>query len=265
MCWDKDPSCVSSPSIGGVHNEPVVSRELLRKVCEPFFDTMLDALQLALEQQQKQKYEDHMRSMQAMTQGRTTNLAPVPWVDDASTDIDDFGPGAFASLLSGASSEDEKSQIALAMPHEAVAVVPESLPQEAPETTTMVCRHWRSKGFCRMESKCKFQHPEHKRGVAGVKGGTSNAKSGDITGVECLGIRTTLSLTDALDKKEDQLRARVVAGTTKKSMGKPSRWHKEDATAQSKDEAGPSLFSEHDTSFVPCTSNVQFFVAPLYF
>jgi len=30
----------------------------------------------------------------------------------------------------------------------------------------MVCRHWKSKGFCKLEASCKFQHPEHKRGGA---------------------------------------------------------------------------------------------------
>jgi len=29
----------------------------------------------------------------------------------------------------------------------------------------MVCRHWESKGWCRYEGKCKFAHPEHKRGA----------------------------------------------------------------------------------------------------
>lgn len=30
--------------------------------------------------------------------------------------------------------------------------------------SAMVCRHWKSKGWCRLEDKCKFIHPEHKRG-----------------------------------------------------------------------------------------------------
>jgi hypothetical protein len=29
----------------------------------------------------------------------------------------------------------------------------------------MVCHHWKSKGWCRMEAECKFMHPDHKRGV----------------------------------------------------------------------------------------------------
>jgi hypothetical protein len=32
------------------------------------------------------------------------------------------------------------------------------------EKSVMVCRHWKSKGFCKLEDKCKFLHPDHKRG-----------------------------------------------------------------------------------------------------
>jgi len=42
-------------------------------------------------------------------------------------------------------------------------------PAEAPpgpgaEKSVMVCRHWKSKGWCRLGNDCKFLHPEHKRG-----------------------------------------------------------------------------------------------------
>jgi len=29
----------------------------------------------------------------------------------------------------------------------------------------MVCRHWKSKGWCRLDANCKFLHPDHERGV----------------------------------------------------------------------------------------------------
>jgi len=31
--------------------------------------------------------------------------------------------------------------------------------------STMVCHHWKSKGWCRLGTDCKFMHPEHKQGV----------------------------------------------------------------------------------------------------
>mmetsp|Transcript_43971 Transcript_43971/g.121667 ORF Transcript_43971/g.121667 Transcript_43971/m.121667 type:complete len:478 (+) Transcript_43971:79-1512(+) len=36
------------------------------------------------------------------------------------------------------------------------------------DKSVMVCRHWKSKGWCRMEADCKFLHPEHKRGTLGA-------------------------------------------------------------------------------------------------
>lgn len=33
------------------------------------------------------------------------------------------------------------------------------------EKSVMVCRHWKSKGWCRLDAQCKFLHPEHKRGT----------------------------------------------------------------------------------------------------
>jgi len=29
----------------------------------------------------------------------------------------------------------------------------------------MVCRHWKTKGWCKYQMNCKFMHPEHKRGI----------------------------------------------------------------------------------------------------
>mmetsp|Transcript_104577 Transcript_104577/g.207649 ORF Transcript_104577/g.207649 Transcript_104577/m.207649 type:complete len:512 (-) Transcript_104577:78-1613(-) len=39
------------------------------------------------------------------------------------------------------------------------------------DKSIMVCRHWKSKGWCRLEDRCKFLHPENKRG-----GGTARNK-----------------------------------------------------------------------------------------
>jgi len=33
------------------------------------------------------------------------------------------------------------------------------------QKSDMVCCHWKNKGWCRYQDSCKFQHPEHKRGV----------------------------------------------------------------------------------------------------
>jgi len=35
--------------------------------------------------------------------------------------------------------------------------------------TAVVCRHWKSKGWCRLGDECKFAHPEHKCGAGLIK------------------------------------------------------------------------------------------------
>jgi len=37
------------------------------------------------------------------------------------------------------------------------------------KTSTMICHHWKSKGWCRLGAECKFMHPEEKRGVSFIQ------------------------------------------------------------------------------------------------
>jgi hypothetical protein len=94
-----------------------------------------------------------------------------PTLDEESTEADDIG--AFASLLSGSASEvDTKSPETDAV---APLLLEHALPEEPEQSSDlvqdveknqMVCRHWKTKGFCRLESNCKFLHPAEKRGIA---------------------------------------------------------------------------------------------------
>lgn len=36
------------------------------------------------------------------------------------------------------------------------------------DKSTPVCRHWKSKGWCRLSESCKFMHPEQKRGTGAL-------------------------------------------------------------------------------------------------
>merc|ERR1712061_450568 len=52
-----------------------------------------------------------------------------------------------------------------------------SLKQSAEACTlpkSMVCRHWKNKGWCKYQTTCMFLHPEHRRGVAKKGGAKSN-------------------------------------------------------------------------------------------
>jgi len=123
-----------------------------------------------------------------------------PMCDEESTEVDELS--AFASLLSGPSSDRESVDAVEAQSSEAEAPTSLSMRQISDEDveqmseadrSSMVCRHWKSKGWCRLESNCKFLHPEHKRGVNAPKAcNGSSAKSGDISGTVCPTMSTTL-------------------------------------------------------------------------
>jgi len=134
-----------------------VSQEQLRTMCEPFFQQMVGALQQTLHH-----HPSHIQPMQYYR------------VDDASTEADDSC--AFSSLFSGASSPSSESDVL-----EVSEIKSEDSEGDA-DKSIMVCRHWKSKGFCRLESKCKFLHPQHKCGidvtVAGVPGMDMAAAAG---------------------------------------------------------------------------------------
>lgn len=222
MCWSKAPSFAAVNGVSqDVPVEPLISRELLRAVCEPFFEQMLTAVQESLLQAQKQQKNEEAQAMKPATQMmKPTSFQPVvrpvsrifgqldPMLDEESTEADE--PGAFASLLSGPSSEGESVDAVEAKSPESEVPLPmsptslECIEQTCdPEKSTMVCRHWKSKGWCRLQSNCKFLHPEHKRGISAPKGCGGSKNNGDISRVAHPGISTILSLSDAISTEVD--------------------------------------------------------------
>jgi len=222
----RNEMCVEAPT----YAQPLISRAFLKSVCEPFFDQMLTAVQEALEQQimqsqrQAQQQQQQMQAMHHMqnveTMGdvrspyrcqRWSPLDPLP--DEESTDVDEAG-GAFASLLSGPTSEDEGSDVVAKQAIEDEMALKSHGTDEdliELEKSTMVCRHWKSKGWCRMEENCKFLHPENKRGVSAPKGGSKgSATSGGMSSCpEGSGI-------SALECPADQLPPAPVGGRRKR-------------------------------------------------
>jgi len=158
FCVDASTSSRNEPG------QPLISRALLKAVCEPFFDQMLTAVQEAVEQQLMQNQLQQMqqqsidqlgderclRSSSLHFQQGACQLEPLP--DEESTDLDEVG-GAFASLLSGPSSEHQSEDEASdGLTHEmTLKSLPPShgLDDEAgaldSEKSIMVCRHWKSK------------------------------------------------------------------------------------------------------------------------
>merc|ERR1712070_199836 len=125
-----------------------------------------------------------------------------PMLDEESTESDDVG--AFASLLSGPSSESEGidgvNDQSLETDFSQRPMGSQALPEDSEqasdcEKSMMVCRHWKTKGWCRLEANCKFLHPEHKRGIAAPKGcGGGSINNGDISKAACPGMSTTSGL-----------------------------------------------------------------------
>lgn len=184
-----------------------VSKEFLRAVCEPFFDQMLVAVQQALQAQSQQSCQMPAPCWQQPAFTMRSQGSDEPSTEDRS---DIASEGAFSALLSGGSTppsgcvteeesvrsshpnirsradvqaktrddcedlEVQGSEEADAQNEELVSEPPQGSDQDK---SAMVCRHWKSKGWCRMEDNCKFLHPDHKRGV-----GFAIAKPGGING-----------------------------------------------------------------------------------
>lgn len=97
------------------------------------------------------------------------------------------------------------------------------------EKSVMVCRHWKSKGWCRLEDNCKFLHPEHKRGVGFVTG----TKAVGISGGQNVDISSSFVQGST---QSDQL-ALLSADGKKKSSKK--RKNKNKSASLSQDVTGP--------------------------
>jgi len=158
-----------------------LSKELLRRVCEPFFDQMLVALAEVLSAQSP--YMTAESDQYSLKVGSNADQLNEESGEEA-CDSQEFG--AFSSVLV----QDSPWQ---GLPQDGPMVLTqqqggsgdvESEQAQAgePEKTIMVCRHWKSKGWCRLGAACKFAHPDHKCGVGAPKGsgvGSGGARTGD--------------------------------------------------------------------------------------
>jgi hypothetical protein len=138
-----------------------VSHETLRVACEPLFEKLIVALQQAVQQ----------RPADAVWATKATYSTTFLRLDEESTEADDSP--AFASIFSVTSEgEDGIESVSDSIPTSICRRT--STVSEDPEKCVMVCRHWKTKGWCRLESNCKFLHPEHKRGVAAPTSGNKD-------------------------------------------------------------------------------------------
>lgn len=210
MCWSVTPIEFSD---GEPTYAASISQELLRAVCEPFFKQMLYSLE------QNLCAETHPGSDLSMIAQTMANAASISFqstfrshsqsavkldqtLDEESTETDDIS--AFPCLFSSSDEEDptkirsdEEESVG---GFDAKPTNAESAPSEQ-DCSPMVCKHWKSKGWCRLGSNCKFLHPEHKRGVAAPKSGNG----GGISGAACANMSNTASSQPLAADKEGNM------------------------------------------------------------
>lgn len=148
-----------------------------------FFEQMLVALEMSLHQQHAlnvQTYSDRAES-QSHVSAPFTSL-PLQQIEHRQPRVDEdcqsplAGGGAFSTLFGVSeapcvSSDDEPSNV-VELSHSRPGVPKATGDLDDPcdaDKSVMVCRHWKSKGWCRMEMGCKFRHPESKRGTTAHK------------------------------------------------------------------------------------------------
>jgi hypothetical protein len=154
--------------------DPLVRHQLIQILCQPFFENIVERLCREVSDGSLSSKDAHQIQKAVAEEGRprmSLGQRLGLWEED-STDAEN--DSAFASLFSsdGEDSDVECRQETELESHASRRTArlmacceedSESL-QDA-EKSQMVCRHWKSKGWCRYGCECKFLHPESKRGV----------------------------------------------------------------------------------------------------
>jgi len=169
MLWERAPNSTKSAETGT--SAEGLSKELLRRVCEPFFEQMLTTLLGVLQGQNP--YGSPISEKEAFEACfQPPHSSQVERLSEEGSNPDDLG--AFSSVLVDSNFGQATAHVA-APPTEqasdAAKVSPGAKPKDQDKSATViVCRHWKSKGWCRMAENCKFAHPDHKCGVGAPNG-----------------------------------------------------------------------------------------------
>lgn len=196
MLWERAPPrsrCGEDTST--THGSPSpaggVSKELLRRICEPFFEQMIVAL-MAVVNAPQSPYPGDEEAYKAYYQTNHSSQSQLDQLQEDEASSEPSDACAFSAVLVGSSVGSPWQTCPLE--EKAISNGPvctkvsggaknkdQDKSDKAAPATVIVCRHWKSKGWCRMESGCKFAHPDHKCGVGapnGVKGSDKPAEAG---------------------------------------------------------------------------------------
>lgn len=186
MLWERAPNSTKSAETGT--SAEGLSKELLRRVCEPFFEQMLTTLLGVLQGQNPYGSPcSEKEAFEACFQPQHSSQ-----VDRLSEEQDGSNPddlGAFSSVLVDSNFGQPSGIVSAFQPEQAsdaAKVSPGAKPKDQDKSATViVCRHWKSKGWCRMAENCKFAHPDHKCGVGapnGAKGSDRPSEANVLAG-----------------------------------------------------------------------------------
>jgi len=163
--------------------QPAVRHQLIQTLCQPFFENAVETMCRDIGKYGLSSISgvdpQQMRKAALEEDKPSLNLrCSLGLWEEESTDADN--DSAFASLFSSdgedcdveSRREDElrssRCTAGLVSSYET-----DSEPPQDAEKSQMVCRHWKSKGWCRYGCECKFLHPEEKRGVTTSAGDSS--------------------------------------------------------------------------------------------
>jgi hypothetical protein len=153
---------------------PLVRHQLIQTLCQPFFENIVEQLCREVSDESFSSKDAHQIQKAVLEQGKprlSLGQRLGLWEED-STDADN--DSAFASLFSSDGEDcdvdcrqetEMESHASRFTARLTVCCEEDSESLQDVEKSQMVCRHWKSKGFCRYGSECKFLHPENKRGV----------------------------------------------------------------------------------------------------
>mmetsp|Transcript_6415 Transcript_6415/g.11155 ORF Transcript_6415/g.11155 Transcript_6415/m.11155 type:complete len:415 (-) Transcript_6415:183-1427(-) len=176
-------------------SQPSLSRQQLQEACAPFLEQMVNLVFEGCEDQMQRRLSSSASHTTANTGSSSQDLSGTSSLELCSTDTT---LPTYASVTTRPLQEtspqparpaEKQDPLRLAVPlmisREFVNSPQESAAEDEAEDYTssmelqgggsmelmghmksaMVCRHWKSKGWCKLGENCKFQHPDHKRGV----------------------------------------------------------------------------------------------------
>jgi len=149
-----------------------ISKEFIRSVCQPHFEQMLmavsQAVQVQVQIQQGLSLQEPCRSTEGSGAFSAIFTPTHEELQRATNGPRSFAYGAEAfSKTSPAESTLAESDGAGRQRQDLES---DTTSESVPEQSGMICRHWKSKGWCRMEENCKFSHPDDGRGAGFVDG-----------------------------------------------------------------------------------------------